>query len=105
MQTKVGLEVSAPALCEDFSVLVVVELVHHDAVVSRELADVLDDRVAEELDVPARERLEAGDGADRELLGLDCPSDRERGVLSAGGLEVDDNADVDTVEDGVEGLG
>lgn len=103
MQTEVGLEVGTAALGEDFPVLVVVEFVDHDAVVARELADVLDDGVAEEPDVPARERLEAGDGADGELLGLDGASYGDSGVLGAGGLEVDDDADVDAVEDGVEG--
>lgn len=105
MQTEVGLEVTTPALGENFPMLVIVEFVHHDAVIARELTDVLHNGVAEELDVPARERLETGDGADGELLGLHCASDGEGGVLGAGGLEVDDDADVDAVEDGVEGLG
>jgi hypothetical protein len=105
MQTKVGLEISTAALGEDFPVLVIVEFVHHDAVIARELADVLDHGVAEEIDIPARERLEAGDGADGELLGLDCASDGDSGILGAGGLEVDDDTDVDAVEDGVEGPG
>jgi len=105
MQPEVGLKVIEPALSNNFPVLVFMEPVHHDTVVTRELADVFHDCVAEQLDITAGQRLEAGDGADSELLGLDCTGDGERGVLGAGGLEVDDDADVDAVEDGVERLG
>lgn len=63
----------------------------------------LDDGVVEQLNIPAWERLEAGDSTDGELLGLDCAGDGENGVLGAGRLEVDNDADVDAVEDGVEG--
>lgn len=60
--------------------------------------------VAEELNVSAGERLQSRNCPNGELLGLDGAGDGEGGVLGAGGLEVNDDADVDAVEDGVEGL-
>jgi len=53
MQSEVRLKVIAPALGDNFPVLVFMEPVHHDTVVTRELANMLHDCVAEELDVPA----------------------------------------------------
>lgn len=104
MQPDVGLKVTAPALGNDFSMLILMEPVHHNAVITCELSNMLNNGVAKELDVTAGKRLEAGDGTDRELLRLDCASDGECRILGAGGLEVDDDADIDAVEDGVEGF-
>lgn len=105
VESEIGIEIGAAGFGDDLAVLVVVELVDHDAIIGGEITDEGDDGGAEKRDVTTREGLETGNGTDGELLRLDCAADGEDGVIGAGGFEIDDDADVDAVEDRVEGFG
>jgi len=80
------------------------ELVRHDPVIARELAHLTDKHIAQQRQVPAGQRLQPGDGLGGELVRLKRTRSSGWHVNWVDRLKVDDKADVDPVQYGVEGL-
>ena len=86
------------------AMLVFVEFVSHHPVIASQLPHFLHHSVAQQANVATRKALKAGNGLGGELVRLESAGSSGSRVGGPHRLEIDDQANVNAVNDGVEGL-
>lgn len=84
--------------------IIVMKPICHNSIVTCQLKDFLNHGVTESSQAPTRESLETSDGFGSELIGLESSCSGDGDLVRFEGLEVDDKATGDAVDNGVEGL-